>query len=209
MGFFSKFFGLETSGIDSKLEKLYVPMFQIMMGMPISQAKSIFREILKEAKDESIKDGTSTYPENFGDLMLEEESTNPHFKSMLAKKRVDGVRDEDVRWYWNMHDLERRMMFKVDNWFQFSLLSKLIQEDGLNEKEAFNRVKKFYPMYGDSDDPSQPIGDDKVLPRELKDRVNKYIEKRELTDKDEIKKEIEDSSSFNAFIRKEIERGNL
>ena len=64
-------------------------------------------------------------------------------------------------------------------------------------------------IYGDPDDPSQPTGDDKVLPRELKDRVNRYIEKREHTDKDEFKKEIEDSSSFNAFIRKEIKRGNL
>ena len=108
-----------------------------------------------------------------------------------------------------MHDLERRIMLKLDDWFKFPLFMKLIQQDGLNEKEAFNRVKKFHPMYGDPDDPSQPIGDDKVLPRELMNRVNRYIGKRELIDKDEIKKEIEDSSSFNAFVRKEIKRGNL
>ncbi|MBW2662381.1 MAG: hypothetical protein JRD93_10430 [Deltaproteobacteria bacterium] len=209
MGFFSKLFGSETSEIDSELENQYVPMFQNMMGMPIPQAKSTFRDMLKQAKEESVKDRTSNLPQNFGDLLLEEESTNPHFKSMLAKKRAEGVIDEDVRWFWNMHDLERRMMLKVDDLFQLSLFIKLREEDRFNEKEAANKVKKFHPMYGDPDDPSQPIGDDKVLPRELKDRVNRYIEKREHIDKDEFKKEIEDSSTFNAFIRKEIKRGNL
>jgi len=209
MGFFSKLFGAETSEIDNELENQYVPIFQDMMGMPISQAKSTFRDMLKQAKEESVKDRTSNLPQNFGDLLLEEESTNPHFNSMLAKKRAEGVIDEDVRWFWNMHDLERRMMLKVDDMFQLSLFIKLTEEDGLSEKEAANQVKKFHPMYGDPDDPSQPISDDKVLPRELKDRVNRYIEKRGHTDKDEFKKEIEGSSSFNAFIRKEIKRGNL
>jgi hypothetical protein len=209
MGLFSKLFGAETSEIDNKLENQYVPMFQKMKDMPISQAKSTFRDLLKQAKKESVKEGTSNLPQNFDDILLEEESTNPHFKSLLAKKRAEGVRDEDVRWFWNMHDLERRMMLKVDELFKFALFEKLRQEDGLNEKEAFNEVKKFQPIYGDPDDPSQPISEDRALPMELKDRVNRYIEKREHIDKDEFRKEIEDSSTFNAFIRKIIKSGNL
>ncbi len=209
MGFFSKLFGAETSEIDNELENQYVQMFQEMMGMPIAQAKSTFRDMLKQAKEESVKEGTSNFPQNFGDIILEQEFSNPHFKSLLTKKRSEGIRDEDVRWFWNMHDLERRMMLKVDDLFKFSLFIKLREEDGLNEKEAANEVKKFHPMYGDPDDPSQPIGEDRALPRELKDRVNRYIEKRGHIDKDEFKREIEDSSTFNAFIRKEIKRGNL
>jgi len=209
MGFFSKLFGTEKTEIENRLESHYVPILQEMMNIPISQAQSTFRDMLKQAKEESVKEGSSDFPENFGDILLEEESTNPHFKSLLSKKRNEGVKNEDIRWFWNMHELEKRMMLKVDDLFKFSLFIKLREEDGFNEKEAADEVKKFHPTYGDPDDPSQPTGEDRVLPRELKDRVDRYIEERNKMDIDEFKKEVEESSTFNAFIRKEIKKGNL
>ncbi len=104
MGIFSKLFG-SSSDIEKQLEALYVPMFQTMKGMTLTQAKSTFRDLIKKAKEESLKEGTSKFPQNFGDILLEKEPTNPHFNSILAKKRSEGVRDEDIRWWWNMHDL--------------------------------------------------------------------------------------------------------
>jgi hypothetical protein len=71
----------------------------------------------------------------------------------MARKRGEGVRDEDIRWWWNMHDLEKSMMVQVDDWMGFSLFSKLIKEDGSNEEEAGKRIKKSRPIFGDSDDP--------------------------------------------------------
>ena len=53
---------------------------------------------------------------------------------MLAKKRAEGVRDEDIRWWWSMHDLERRMMIKVDDISRLALYIKLRETEGLTEE---------------------------------------------------------------------------
>lgn len=207
MGIFSKLFG-SSSDIKKQLEALYVPMFQTMMGMTLTQAKSTFRDLIKKAKKESLKEGTSKFHQNFGDILLEKESTNSHFKSMLAKKRNQYVRDEDIRWWWNMHDLERRMMIEVDNLSGFALFLKL-KEDGLNEDEAGKRVKKSRPIFGDPGDTSTSTGEDRPLPFELKNRINIYMQKRSQTDPEKFKNEIAESSSFNALIRKEIKNGKV
>ena len=207
MGIFSKLFG-SSSDIEKQLEALYVPMFQTTKGMTLTQAKSTFRDLIKIAKEKSLKEGTSKFPQNFGDIILEQESTNPHYKSLLERKRSQDVRDEDIRWWWNMHDLERRMMIEDDNLSGFALYLKLL-EDGLNEKEAGNRVKKSRFIFGDPDDTSASTGDDRPLPFELKDRINIYYLKRLQADKEKFKNEIEESSSLNAFIRKEIRNGKV
>ncbi len=208
MGFFSKVFGSPSSGIEKELEAQYVPMFQEMMSMSLSQAKSNFRDIFKQIKEESVKDGTANLPQNFGDIMLEKESTDEKIKSRLKKRRNEGVRDEDIKWWWNMHDLERLMMLKVDELYRFTLFMKL-REDGINGEKAVKEVSKFNPMYGDPDDTSRVTGDDRLLPVELKDRVNRYIENKAQTDSEGFQKEIKKSSSFNALVRKEIREGNL
>jgi len=207
MGIFSKLFG-SSSDIEKQLEVVYVPMFQTTKGMTLTQAKSTFRGLIKIAKEKSLKEGTSEFPSNFGDIILEQESTNPHYKSLLARKRNQDVRDEDIRWWWNMHDLERRMMIEDDNWHGFALFLKH-KEDGLNEDEAAKRVKKSRPIFGDPDDTSTSAGDDRPLPFELKDRINIYLQKRSQTDIEKFKNEIEESASFNALIRKEIRNGKV
>jgi hypothetical protein len=209
MGIFSKLTG-EASGIEKELQDLYLPMLQMMTGMSPSAAKSGFRDMLKQAKEESLKEGTSNLPQNYGDVLLEKESSDEKIKSVLARKRVEGVRDADIKWWWNMHDLERRMMLKISEWMMFSSFIKLKEEDHLGKEEAAKNVRKYHPIYGDPNDTSQvKISDDRPLPHELTDRINIYLEKRKKTDARQFKKEIESSSTLNALIRKEIQKGNI
>ena len=202
MGIFSKLFGA-SSDIEKQLEALYVPMFQTTKGMTLAQAKSTFRNLIKKANEDSLREGTSKWPQNMGDILLEEESTNPIYKSLLAKKRKQGAKDEDIRWWFNMHDLERRMITAHDSLSGFALFLKL-KEDGFSEEEAGNRIRKSRPIFGDPDDSSAPTEEDKPLPWELKNRINIYIQKRSRTDTENFKNELKKSSSFNALIRKEI-----
>ena len=195
--------------IEKKLEHIYVPQFQEQMGMSSSQAKSTFRTLLEKAKKESLEEGTLDLPQNFGDILLEEESTDKEAKSYLAKVRKEGVKNEDIRWWWNMHDLERRMVTTADEWFQHALYLKLIEEDGLSRNEAAKRIRKFYPIYGDPDDTSVMTGEDRPLPIELKLRVNIYMTRSRQTDSKQFIKDLEESSSFNALIRREIKKGGL
>jgi hypothetical protein len=67
----------------------------------------------------------------------------------------------------------------------------------------------FRPPFTDPDNTTYTKGDDRPLPCELKNRIDIYIEKRAQTDPEKYKKEIEQSSTFNALIRKEIRAGNI
>lgn len=89
------------------------------------------------------------------------------------------------------------------------MYTKYRNEDGLGAEEAGTKVRKFYPIYGDPQDTTHAIGDDRPLPYEIKERVNRYIERRSQADPDKCKKEIEDSTTFNALVRREIRRGNI
>jgi hypothetical protein len=207
MGLFSNIFRL-SSTIEKQLEEIYVPIFK-GMGMLLSQAEANFHELLKLAKKESQKEGTSSLPQNYGDILLEKESTDDKIKVMLAKKRKEGVRNEDLKWWWNMHDLERRMMLKVSEWTALALFIKLREEDGLNEREAGKIVMKSHPMFGDPDDTTHTTGEDRPLPYELNNRIDIYINKMSQTDPEQFKRDIKEASTLNALIRKEIKKGNI
>jgi hypothetical protein len=206
MGVFSKLFG--TSDIQSQLENLYVPMFQ-MMGMPSAQAKRTFRDLYRQAESEAKTEGSIDLPTNLGDVLLQNEGSRPETQSMLAKRRKEGAHDEDIRWWMNRHELDRKMMIKVDEMSRFALFMKLREEDRLSEEEAGRQVKKHFPIFGDPDDTSTSRGDDRPLPLELKDRINLYIQERSQRDPAKYQENITESSSFNALIRKEIRAGNV
>ena len=197
-----------SSDIEKQLEDYYMSVFQ-PDGFSSSEAQNIVRDLLKLAKEECQQEDTlKNLPQNFGNILLERESTVEEIKSMLAKRRKEGVRDEDIRWWWNMHPLERKMMLKVDDVIKLSEFARIQKEEGLNEEEAAKKVRKFHVIYGEPDDTTHTVGDDRPLPEELKDRIDIYIEKQ-TTNQEKFKKEIEESSTLNALLRKEIKKGNI
>ena len=132
MGLFSKLFG--PSDIQRELEAFYVPIFQTMMGMTFAQAKSTFHDLYRQAEREAKKEGTINLPTNLGDILLEKESTRQETKSMLAKRRKEGVQDENIRWWMNRHELDRKMMMKIDDINKLTLFTKFMEEDHLSEE---------------------------------------------------------------------------
>jgi hypothetical protein len=109
MGFFSK-----KSSAESELEELYVNMYVSVKGFSPSEARETIRTFIQQAKEEAQREGTADLPQNFGDELLAIESTDEKVKAMFSNVRKEGVTDEDIRWWWNMPDLERRLMLKDD-----------------------------------------------------------------------------------------------
>ena len=196
------------SDLEEELERIYVQMFQTAEGMSFSEARDTVRMMLKDAKQDSEKEGTAQLPQNFGDILLEKESTDKGVKSMLTKLRRESVRDDDIKFWWNQHDLERRMMQQEDFMSRFSLFLKF-RDEGLSPKEASKRVAKRFPIFGEPEDATLGNGEDRPLPYELKDRINIWIQKRQRMDPEQFKKSIEYSTSVNSLIRKEIKKGNI
>jgi len=213
---FSKYNDVEKALLDQ-----YSQMMS-MMGMSSAEAKKMAGDMLDQAIEESKKEGTYYLPQNLGDMIFGDAgSDNPTIKKIaesirqkLPKKKAEGVKDEDVRWWWNLNDIERRIMLKQDDIARMTLFMAELEKSNESSKEkaadkAAAKVRKFHPTYGDPDDTTHTTGDDRPLPYELKDRVNIYIEKRARENSEKYKSEIEQSSTFNALLRKEIKAGNL
>ena len=195
------------SRIEKELESLYVPTLSAMMQISEAQAKKAVRNMIKLAKEEQKKEKMENVPKNFGNFLLNKENTDEKIKIKFAKKRKEGVRDEDIKWWFNMHDLERRMLLIIDDITRKAMFEKFI-ESGKNEKEAAIEIRRFQPMYGNPDDNTHTSGVDSPLPFELKNRINKYVESK-ISNPEQFKSEILKSSSFNAYIRNQIRKNCL
>ncbi len=195
--------------IEQGLLEMYSQMFITMTGVPESEARKMAKGLLNQAIEESKKEGSYNLPLNFGDMILEKEKTGANILKRLPEKRAEGVRDEDIRWWWNLNDIERRMMIKTDDINKTYLIKQFVKNEGLSVEEAVKKVRKYQPFYGDLLDITHAKDDDRPLPYELKDKINIYIEKRAKSDPKKYKRNIEASSTFNALVRKEIKAGNI
>lgn len=199
----------DWSEIEKRLEPQYVSFFRETMNMPEEVAHEIFKAFAKEQKEAAQREGTDRLPESFGDILLEQEQTDEKVRNTFASKRAEGVSDEDIALWWNMHDLERRMICKVDEMNRILLFEKLVKSDGVTEPEAARMVAKRYPIYGDPEHLVLENEDDRPLPFELKWRVNRYITEKTEADPDRFQKEVEASTSLNALLRRAVRQGEL
>jgi glycosyltransferase involved in cell wall biosynthesis len=194
---------------EQELENMYVNTLQSLMGMSLPEAEEYFRDMLKEARDESVREGNDRLPQNYGDYLLKMEPVDANIKSMLSARRKEGVRDEDIRCWWNKDVLERKLTAKFDNKLRQSQLTELMRNSGLKEGDALAIIKKNYPVFDLDDNASLTDDEDSNLPFELMERVNNYIENSFRNQPGKLNKSIESSSSLNALIRREIKQGNI
>lgn len=214
----------------NKIEKELLEIYSndlATVGIPDSRRMA--KELLNRAIEKSKKEGTYNLPPNFGDIILKNERVEDPtiekaaeiFRKTLHQKRAEGVKDEDIKWWWNLNDVERHIMLSVDEMHRMALfINELEKSTALTKEMAANQASKIvwkhHPIYtyGDPTQKPQnaPLGikkEDLPLPVELKDRVNIYIEKQGRDNPEKFKKEVENSSTLNALIRKEIKAGNI
>ncbi len=211
MGIFRSLFSKEGI-VETNLIELYSNLL-VSVGMNKKEARDIACNLLESAKDDAKKEGTTGLPPQYGDRLLANEPYDKRIKDMLAPKRAEGVTNNDIREWWNLHDLERRIMLKYDDFEKTKLFIYYIENppNGLVEQDdifeyAAHRVKKIHPYDGIPE--KGDISEDRLLPVELKNRINKYIESRAYNSQ-KYKDDVENSSSYNAFVRNEIKNGRL
>jgi hypothetical protein len=207
MGLLSRLLG-GSLAVKKVMEKTFIPQLMEVMDISLPQAQVTFIKLLEQARHEASDLGTSKLPEGYGSLLLSKEEEDGKIRSMLASRRHEGVKNEDIVWWWNMHDLERRMMLKVDEQRRTTQYLRYRQA-GLSKDEAGERIRTYYPTYGDPDDLPMTSPEDNHLPPELKRRIDRYIQKRLEIDGDGLRAEMEASTTFNALVRKEIKNGKL
>jgi len=143
MGFLSKLLGRPLA-VKKAMEKTYIPQLMEVMDISLPQAQVTFVKLLEQARHESSDLGTSKLPEDYGHVLLSTENEDEKIRAMLASRRNEGVKDQDVLWWWNMHDLERRMMLKVDEQRRIDrYLERGLEIDGDGLKQEMEASSTF------------------------------------------------------------------
>lgn len=208
MGLLSGIMSSPTYLLERRLESIYVPLYQCVMGMSRPEAKANFDQELAWAKGEVARGGDFVVPERFGSHLIANRHKDPKIGAFLARIGAEGVRDKDVIWFWGMHNLDRVLMMRT-----FALhvgaciLSGLRQ--GMTQEQAHTQARQIHPLYGNPEDTSVARGENRPIPVELKDRVDIYIEKRAKENFDHYRADMEGASSFNALVRRELRSGRL
>ncbi|OIP13805.1 MAG: hypothetical protein AUJ99_00875 [Caldisericum sp. CG2_30_36_11] len=214
MPIFSKWFKRSQSDIEKELGEMYSQMLsQLPTGMTLEYARREVKKAIELCKEQAIKEGTIDLPNNYGDLLIRAaESGDPNAKKIVDKARKEGATDEDIREFWNLNDLQRRMVIWSENLHRVAMASYLLRP-GLSkdeEKKAAAKIRKTFPMYGDPDNTKVTSGDDRPLPHELRGKVDRWrIKIINEEGEEKIKERLDRYSTFNAMVRDEIRKGNL
>lgn len=196
---------LERLIFEAQLVKICTDLLIRTESLPKRKAIKRGREMLVLAKQKMRKTRQDRLPENFGTVILENEKKDPAYMEMNVK-RQEGLKDEDVTWYWNMHPLERCILAVIDEEVQSYIRTQFIQK-GFSPEEAAKMVRTLHPVYGDPNVVKEAAEDDRPLLPELKRRVNRWINKNR--DNPSFAEQLKEYSTVNAFIRAEIKKGNI
>lgn len=192
---------LFSTSIEKVLEKRYVSMFK---SMNIPDPEKSAKQFIDAAKKRLTESAEYTLSDDFADRLLSE----PKLEEVLRVLRKNGVKDEDIRWYFSLDPLERAAMAEDDDFFALALFIEY-KDKGNDALEAARLVKKYRPIFGDPTNMDHTNGDDVPLPIQLKNRITAYSIKRNEVDKIQFKIDMDNSSSFNALVRKEIKTGKI
>ena len=127
----------------------------------------------------------------------------PKIKRIVDKARHEGATDDDIKEYWNLPDLSRRMVVWSENNFRYLAFTQA-KDDGLSTDDAAAGVHKMFPIYGDPEDTSKLSGDNRPIPPELRGRVDLH---RQARGAKYIADQVNNFSSYNSYVRHAIQNG--
>ena len=192
-----------------RLKLQYVPHFRESLGMPPEVAEEIFNTLVQEACEAALREHTDAWPGNFGEVLLHQEKVSEEVRQAFAPKRAEGVTDSDILHWWNLHDLDRRLIVRVDEIHRMVLFEMLVHKDGKEEAEAAGIVGRRLPIFGDPEFQGHGLVQDRPLPFELKGRVNRFLTRQKGSRGTKYRKKLESASSLNALLRQGIREGQL
>jgi hypothetical protein len=190
-------FQKEISPMELNVEK-FLEDFYFLAYESLSRKE--IKEAIAQCILESKQEGTDNLPDNFGDFLIEQaKGNNEKYLKIVNNAILGGANDEDIRQWWNLNDLERRMMLWEDRIHRITAFLSLKDSKGLSDQEAISQIRKTYALYGDPTDESNMQGVDRPLPNELHNTINQLIKELDV-------RQLVNFNSMNAFLRSELDR---
>lgn len=203
-------FGILTgrrSDEEEQVECEYINTYVSALGLHESEASKLVKRMIADVKTDIARYAKQPKPPT-GDELLAKAQYDENLRARLSILRNEGVSDEDLRWWHNMTDLSRGMILQ-DDIFHHVAFTHGQAANGKTAEEGAKLIPKYFPIYGNPTDESKFKGDDRLLPIELKNRVNAYNINMAAQDPEGHKMRIERSTSFNALVRQAIRTGQL
>jgi len=177
------------------------------LGFGQKDAKHEATQLLSDAKKKAhqLKDTIANLP-NLGDDLLRREPQNPEIQEEFDLIRSDGVRDEDIRWWWNQPLLERGLIELADEIIRTAAFIAFLKQ-GFEPDDAATKVKKAHAIWAIKLTDLTGSGDeDRPIRYELKRRIQVFLES---TPPNVLQADFDRSTSFNALVREKIREGKL
>ena len=166
MGLFRKLF---RSAPDSTYIDQLIATFTRLAGLlELSVGKATIQQALQEAKQSAkAEDKIYKLPDQYGDRVLYAATQGDSDSQAFVRRALrGGAHVSDIRAWWNLPDLERRMYEWLIGTIHTDFYHSL-QRQGLSDIEVFSVMKRILPFYGDPADESYLSGGDRPLPSEM------------------------------------------
>lgn len=137
-----------------------------------------------------------------GQHLLDVSRKDDKLATYLRKIRNEGASDSDIKMWWDLPKSEHQRLIKEDDTFKMTAIISFIDQ-GLTQDEAHRKVRLSYPIYGDPTLWTVNF-DDRPLPYELKNRINRYFSPENQMALQKAKSDIDKFTSMNAYIRQLI-----
>ena len=207
MSFFSRLFGGSKSDNERMLHDFYVEMLCGVAGYSTADAERFVSDAIAMCKQQGIEEGTAKLPADFGDRLIEfARMGDPKSQRIVAKALREGATEDDIKTWWNLPDLSRRMVLWSENTFRYAFFLSAMNDEGLSFEDAASRVHKTFSIYGDPDDTTKLTGESRPLPHELRGRVDSFRHSR---GPEGVVARINEFPSYNAFVRHAVRNGLL
>jgi len=194
------------SFIEGQLLSLYTQLFCADFGMTKNEAREMVLSAIVVCKKIGEQAGTAHLGPGHGSAIRRAAEEGDQNALQFVGVAIDeGATLDDIEEFWNLHDVQRRMVTWSEKLFRTAAMEAFVA-DGHSEEEANIKVRMMYPMYGDPRDTSIATGANRPLPPALRARVDRY---REIHGAEAIAQRARHYSSYNAFVRAEIETGRL
>jgi len=205
----------------NQIEKTLLISFSAKLSklrkISLVESEKIITPMLDYAIKESKKDKTYYLTEKLGDILIGRTKSKNIFVEKIIKqinsglklKRSEGVNDDDIRFWWNKNDIERRMIILFDD-LNILIMNEFEKNKTKSIEIANEIIWKKNPIFGENN--NKKNREYKPLPYELRSRVYNFLNKKlEFTKRKIINDIFKNSSfvSFNSYLRDEIKKGHI
>lgn len=207
MGIFSNFFSSEKMSSEESRAINDITKVYSMRGFDKVKARENAKNTYAACKEKCELGGLLKYS-GIGNKVFEMGKDDNNLERCIRIAKLDNLSDEAIISWWEASCIDREVVERLDEENRLAAYVSYLDK-GLSSEEAANKVKKYYPIYGYSDEIDNL---NRPLPPEIRSYLNQYLDTLQSSGQmfiDYIKTEIEKEETYNAFVRQLIKRGFL